>query len=269
MNTVTDDIETMIIMALEATHGGVAAIDTKIKDKSTGSRLTLIDQGTLLSFDEMRPKSSYTFDMVDKDRLFSMSHLDLVTHPSEIFGSESEVMAMDGSKLKWFGYRRMKKAPKSVSTLGKVDMWYEAHIRMVTKDGNGDYAKRVIPISKSGKPMIGKIQGNFVCDPMIDGRSFILSASMIEDSLRSGTMLASVKDSTEIKFPVPIDDYKDVFSFRDGPMAGSRRKSIIHWVAGHLRSSNKGIEHKVKKHVRGVQEFTIDGLTILLTPNDK
>ena len=95
-----------------------------------------------------------------------------------------------------------------------------------------------------------------------------VAASMIEDSHRSNTMLAAVKDATEIKFPVPLDDYKDVFADRDGPMNGARRKAIVHWVARHLRNSIRGKEHSVKRHTRGVQEFTIDGLRIRLTPND-
>lgn len=266
MEDVTDKLETMILMALDANHGQTVP-GTLRREKSTGRVQELHDQGELLALDEMRPASAYTFDMADEERIFATTTDYLVTHPADVLGDEAEVVMLDGDMLKWRGYRRLRRAPKGVACLGRATHWYEMHMRFVTGNGAGEYYKRVVPIDRNGKPLLAQVQGHNVCAPNEEGQMLVLCASVIEDAHRANTMLAAVKDATEIKFPVPLDDYKDVFAERDGPMNGARRKAIVHWVARHLRSSTRGKEFAVKKHTRGVQEFTIDGLRIRLTPN--
>jgi len=97
----------------------------------------------------------------------------------------------------------------------------------------------------------------------------ILAASIIEDVGRTGCFTASVQDSAGVIFPVPYGAQVELFQLRDGPYTpGGRRKAILHWVAKHLRrSGNK--ESPVKEHMRGVHEFTVDGLMIRLSANDE
>lgn len=266
MEKIIDKLETLILMALDANHGHTTPAVLR-RTKSTGQVQMLHDQGELLAIEEMRPASSYTFDMTDKGRIFGATPDYLVTHPADILGDEAEVMMLHGDTLKWRGYRRLRRAPKEVACLGRATHWYEMHMRFVTNNGAGEYYKRVVPIDRNGKPLLAKVQGHNVCAPNEEGKMLVLCASVIEDAHRANTMLAAVKDATEIKFPVPVDDYKDIFSDRDGPMTGGRRKAIIHWVKKHLRQSTLGKQHEVKRHTRGVQEFTFDGLRIRLTPN--
>ena len=266
MDDVTDKLETLILMALDANHGH-SVPGTIRREKSTGAVQELHDQGELLDFDEMRPSTAYTFDMADKERIFTTSTDYLVTHPADVLGDEAEVVMIGDGMLKWRGYRRLRRAPKGVACLGRATHWYEMHMRFVTGNGAGEYYKRVVPISRDGKPLLAQAQGHNVCTPNLEGEMLVLCASVIEDAHRANTILAAVRDATEIKFPVPLDDYKDVFAERDGPMNGARRKAIVHWVAQHLRHSTRGKEFAVKKHTRGVQEFIIDGLRIRLTPN--
>ena len=266
MEQVTDAMETMILMALDANHGH-SVPGTLRRDKSRGGVEELRDQGELLRIGDMRPSSSYTFDMTDTDRIFATTKDYLLNHPSEVLGDDAEVVMLDGDIFKWRGFRLLKQPPRGVACLGRASHWYEMHTRVVNANGDGAYYKRVVPLSFSGSPLVATVQGHNVCTPMREGQMIVLCASVIEDALRSDTMLASVKDATEIKFPVPIDDYKDVFADREGPMNGSRRKAIVHWVAKHLRNSAQGKEHEVKRHTRGIQEFIIDGLRIRLTPN--
>lgn len=263
-----DEIETLILMALDANHG-LSVPGNLLREKSKdGGILSLHDQGELLKFDEMRPNSSYTFDLCDTERLFATTPDYLVAHPADVLGDESEIMMLSGNVLKWHGFRRLRKSPKGVVYIGKPSHWYEMHGRLVLKNGAGEYYKRIIPIDKSGKPLPAMIQGHCVCAPSVEGVTLMLGASTIEDAHRANAMLASVKCSTEIKFPVPLDDYKEVFAERDGPLNGSRRKSILHWVSRHLRKSPRGNEFSVKRHTRGIQEFTIDGIQIRIAPND-
>jgi hypothetical protein len=268
MENVTDKLETLILLALDANHTDQKA-GTVIRDKSTGGIASLHDQGELLRFEDMRPDSAYTFDMMDKERIFTATPDYLLTHPSEVLGEESEVVMLSGDTLKWRGFRRLRSAPKGVACLGKASHWYEMHTRFVDSSGNGDYCKRLIPIDKTGRPLFAKIQGHIVCAPNKEGEMLVICSSVIEDAHRSNAMLAAVKDATEIKFPVPLGDYKELFSDREGPYSGSRKKAIVHWVAKHLRSSTRGKEHAVKQHTRGIQEFKIDGLRVKLSPNTR
>lgn len=266
-NDPIDRLETMILLALDANHEQ-SAVDRTLK--SSHGTLDLLDQGTLLHFEEMRPATSYTVDATaDRGhRLYSTSSEMLLDHPSEIVGDEAEIMLLGDHGLKWYGFRRLKQAPKRAAYIGKPSHWYEMHMRFVAPNGQGEYTKRVVAVDKNGKPLLVKLDSHVVCHPNLEGVNLILAASLIEDAHRSGTMLASVRDATEIRFPVPLDDYKEVFAERDGPLNGSRRKAILHWVAEHLRRSPRGNEHVVKKHTRGVQEFIIDGLHVRLVPND-
>lgn len=265
MEEVTDQLETLILMALDAKHDG-ASMRTEARGRTDGY-WEVSDQGKLLPFDAMLPASSYTFDMADTLRIFATTPDYLAAHPADVLGDEAETIMVGWGLLKWHGYRRLRQAPRGVSYLGKATHWYEMHARIVAQTGSGEYIKRLVALDARGNPLLVRMQGHVVAAPQREGESLILSASLIEDAHRANTMLAAVKDATEIKFPVPLDDYKDVFAERDGPMNGSRRKAIVHWVARHLRHSTRGNEFAVKKHTRGVQEFTIDGLRIRLTPN--
>lgn len=263
---ITDDLETMIIMALDANHKYKSCGISRVADD--GSTWDLHDQGEILTFDAMKPQSAFTFDMQGNDRIFAGSKEYLLDHPAEVIGDSLEVMMLlpDG-RLKWQGFRLLPKKPKRVACLGKASHWYELHHRLIYPNGQGQYVKRVVPINKNGDALLAKIDGHFVCVPNIEGQHLYIAASMLEDARRTNAMLAEVKGDTGIKFPVPLDDYQSIFSSREGPMIGDRRKAIIHWVAKHLRRSSKGNTHEVKRHVRGVDEINIDGLRIKITPN--
>ena len=266
MKNVTDQLETLILMALDANHEQSGLEKTL---QLSGQLIDIIDQGILLKFDDMRPESAYTFDASDDERIYARGSEYLMEHPAEVLGDFTEVLMLNDEILKWYGFRRLRAPPKGVCCLGKASHWYEIHMRFMTQNGRGKYFKRAVPLDKTGAPLLAKIGGHVICAPAFEGEHLILCASVIEDAHRANTMLAAVKDATEIKFPVPLDDYKDMFAERDGPMNGARRKAIVHWVARHLRHSTRGNEFAVKKHTRGVQEFTIDGLRIRLTPTHK
>lgn len=265
MEQVTDQLETMILLALDASHKTSGHGATR-RNPISGGEERYFDPAEELGMANMPVNSAYTADLTDNGRLFSKDKNDLLTHPGEIIGDEEEVMLMKPGGMVWAGFRRIKKPPRGVSFLGRPAFWYEVHRREVNADGSGNYWKQLLPLSKTGAMIPAIYGGVALCNEHLAGVLY-LSASIIEDSKRSHAMLAAVKDAAEIKFPVPIDDYKDVFSDRDGPMNGARKKAIIHWVAQHMRHSTRGNEHEVKRHTRGVQEFTIDGLRIRLSPN--
>lgn len=252
MKEITDTLETMILMALDATHNIVCDEEYQINP--------------MTGFDDMHVNSAYTADLIDHGRMYSANKNDLLSHPAEIIGDEQEVMLIKPGGIVWCGFRRIVKPPRRLLFVGRPEFLYEVHRREINHDGTGKYMKQLLPLSKKGEMIHAFFNGVPLCNNHIACVMY-LSASLIEDAERGNAMLAAVKDATEIKFPVPIDDYKDVFSDRDGPMNGARKKAIIHWVAQHMRHSTRGNEHEVKRHTRGVQEFTIDGLRIRLSPN--
>jgi len=261
-----DNLETMILLALDARQTRYKV--TSKSRHSGGVTCTHDDPGSLLKLGGMFPKSSYTFDMTDSQRLVSPSVDYLVGKPWDILGQENEVICLNEGCLKWIGLRRMSKPPKGVAAIGRVHVWYELYSRVIYSNGAETFRKRVVPLSVGGEPLPAKIQGHWICNPHAEGFCLILAASIIEDAHRSGAMLATIKDATEIKLPVPINDYKDVFIQREGPLTGKgRKRAVVHWVAKHMRESSKQNKHAVKKHFRGLQEFEVDGLTIKLEPS--
>lgn len=271
MENTLSKLETMILLALDA---NMQHEENPLKyNPKKGKEIenVSIDAGSLLNFNEMIPTSFFTMEIGpgENNRIFTTDHNLLLYHPCEIFGEINEIALLSLDTLKWCGLRKLKKAPKNVYALGKPTHWYEYHYREVHSSGIQKYFKRVVPFSKEGDVIPARVKNLWVCEPY-DGRNITLLASIIEDSLRPETMLASVVDATEIKFPVPLDAYKELFAIRDSPLAPSgKRKSILHWVSSHLRKSSQETVTTVKEHMRGVDRFVIDGITITLKPNKR
>lgn len=257
----TTNIEGMILLALYSD-----AFETPVTTHRLNNQTTIHKITSPMMFDEMIPSSSYCTGY--GERIYAEECSLLMSHPSEIIGDEQEVSMLDEEGLLWIGLRKTNKAPRGLWTAGKYSHLYEVHIRKTLVSGSTSYAKHICPIDKIGNPVHSLINGGHKTSREY-GSIVITCCSIIEDALRKDAMLCSIKDAVEIKFPVPIDDYKQFFSDRDGPYVGSRKKQIIHWVAQHLRRSQlSGSESTVKRHVRGIQEFSVDGLKIRIEHND-
>lgn len=265
---VVDKIENLVLLSLDAQHHQVE----DIHQKNLGGKGTTdyVNWGRMLGFDTMMPKSAYSACVADKDdRVFTTVPELLLQHPADILGDETEFMLFNplNNNLNWLGFRKTTRRPRGLAHLGKASCYYEFHQRTVGMNGTGQYASAVIGYDKSGRPMVMTFNDRSI-DSVWYGTLGLIAASAIEDAHRPGTMLASVKDATEIKFPVPLDNYKHIFADRDAPMVGNRRKAILHWVAKHLRKKPDGGLSAVKRHTRGVEEFVIDGITVRIATND-
>jgi hypothetical protein len=265
MEKVTDTLETMILLSLDANQASDVT-GTYRKNPITGDQEVAVDMCELAVQENMNIESAFTCDMNDGSRIYATTPSGLLHHPLEILGAESEVMLFSIDSLAWRGFRMVRKAPRGISYLGKPACFYEIHNRIVRVDGTGIYWKKLVALNSKGEHLPTFLQG-VPTSSKSDVIDICIGASVIEDAHRANAMLAEVKDVKELKFPVPIDDYKNVFANREGPMNGSRRKSIVHWVAKHLRHSTENKLHEVKRHTRGIQEFVIDGLRVRLTPN--
>jgi hypothetical protein len=262
-----DNIESLIILALDANLDQASA-KTTIRDRQRGGVMDIEDQGSLLGFHSLRPESAYTFDAAG-GRIYACDSGLLANRPWEILGQRAEVMMLSHGSLKWYGLEKLRSIPRNVAVAGKIEACYAFHMRLITPSGLGEYQQRIVSFDKNGNPLPARIQGHWVCSPEKEGKTAVLCASLIEDAHRAGSMLATVTDATEIRFPVPIADYRQLFSDRTGPLHGSgKRKAILHWVSEHLRHSTTGKEHTVNRHARGIDEFVIDGLKIRIEENE-
>ena len=64
LDLLSDKLETLILMALDANHRSTIP-GALWKDRATGSVSELHDQGSLLRLDPMQAQSAYTFDATD------------------------------------------------------------------------------------------------------------------------------------------------------------------------------------------------------------
>jgi hypothetical protein len=236
------------------------------------------DAGIKLNLAPMQPKRSYTFqhmhvdgDIEDEhDRLYATDARLLLNSVQDLIGRQAEIaMICDGS-IKWTGFKKLARPPKGIWTSSAGASLYEVHYREVFADGSSTYYKRVGAISKLGKPLPCVIVGSNGKRSATEGEQLVLAASIIEDAHRPDVFTASIRESAEIVLPVSIGEHKDLFALRDAPMAPTgRRKSILHWVSSHMRQSRKKDRQNIEvaAHLRGIREFSIDGLTVTLSPN--
>lgn len=262
-----DKLETMLLLAMDATVDD----DKTKRNMASGKYINEeVNINAVLKIPPMKPSSSYISVPTDL-RYYTADPSMLLDHPAEIFGGKSEILLLDEKSdlLKWVGVRRLPKAPVGCVAVSPVSHWYEFHYRTITLDGAQNYHVSPVPLSKKGVSVPYKCYGNMLNTDPTSRFSVVLAASLIEDAYSANTMLASVKDTVEFKFPVPLNAYKELFALRDGPYSGSRRKAILHWVSKHLRRKQDNDKVEVKEHLRGVHEFTVDGLNIKLEANRK
>lgn len=261
---VIDPIEDLILYALES-KDTAALHETRLctigKQKGVD-----VDVSKFMQFDDMRPSSMYVSGVVSgTDRILGTVPELLMAHPAEILGDQMEHAVFDvaSQSFKWFGYRRLRKAPKGVTYVGKAAFWYETHFRLVTAQGQTGYLKRALPIDSKGNALPAFFQKAPLQNK--GGETFALccAASAKEDIHRQGSMLVDVRDAVELRFSTYMGEHKSLFALRDAPLTPTgRRKAIVHWVSEHLRGGGT----KVQAHTRGAREISMDGISIRLTP---
>ena len=229
-----------------------------------------VDVGNMcLGFQDMKPTSFFANDITDSERLVTDSRDLLLSRPQDIIGEGVEVAICLEASLRWLGYRKIESKPRAkmpITPLGAVTHWYEYHIREI-RDGFECYGKRIVAFNDSGFTVPVKCGNVFVSSQNESAHAY-MACSLIEDAQRLNSLLCSVSDGCEIKFPVPFGDHIELFSIRDAPITDAgKRKAIIHWVRKHLRKTAEG-ETQVAGHFRGVRSIDIAGMRITLAPNE-
>ena len=224
---------------------------------------TEYDAGLKLRFAPLTPSLAYTAQ-VNEERYFAMDASLLLQTPQDLLGNLTEIALVSSDSVKWSAFKKLSKRPPGIWVASTGADLYEYHSRFIKADGSSDYRKRVAAISKTGKPVRVIIEGTKNQGGMPDGVFLVLAASLVEDSVRPGVFQATVRECAGVIFPVPQGEHLEVFKLRDGPMAGNRRKSLLHWVAKHSRRTSSDRMTTVKAHLRGVHRFDIDGFDVTL-----
>lgn len=276
MNYSIGDLETLLIFMLES-GGRKGEKDTWMgnkekqqnPDRAKNYKLFISDASSVLGLPDRSPHRSYTFDACDDERLLTYSHEYLMTHPKEIIeGGAETVMLCENNIVKWSGIYPMNRRPKRASCLGKADCWFELHYREGNSaTGWSEYHKHIAAIHSSGRPLPVQITGQHEPPNIFNSEMVIGACSVVEDAHRSNAVLATISADSEIILPVHQDIYQEFFRLRDAPRntATGRRNPIIHMVASHMRTRGEK-SFNVKRHYRGVESITIDGLSVSLEP---
>lgn len=236
--------------------------------RGAGKELQKVSADFLFTFRDMQPKRAFTFDPMDDDRIYTNHTEGLVRPPDETIGQQAEAVILDGEVLKWAGFRKASRLPRGLCTLTKCRSLYEIHFRELTAEGCVSYSKSMVGVSMSGRPVQVLVAGgNYVGTKDIE--LLVSVASVLEDAGRVDTVVAEFSDGVSLLMPVSVDDYLDLFRLRDAPLSPSgRRRALLHWVARHKRRKAGG-SSPVGAHLRGIEEFCTDGLTVRLTPNPR
>lgn len=269
MTEALDPIETLLAHLICADAKPGIPEDGCIRT-SSGLTGTKFDAGCVLGIQPMAPKLVYTSQIEDEDaedgRLYAADPAYLLHSVQDTLGKQAEVALIDsaGAQVKWIGVKKLWKRPRGIWVAKAGADLYEYHYRVIRTDGADVYAQRVAAVDKAGNAVPVVIQGSAGNGSGDEGRSLIMTASLLEDCRRPGVFQATVTDSISLRFPVPAGEHKELFKLRDGPYTGSRRRPIIHWVSQHLRKRRPEVSTPVTRHLRGVHQFTIDGLSVTL-----
>lgn len=76
--------------------------------------------------------------------------------------------------------------------------------------------------------------------------------------------------ATPLTLGVAEEHVKSLFYARSLPVTESgRKRPILHWVRAHARRMREGTDIDVRRHLRGITEFEMDGLRFAIVSPDK
>lgn len=71
---------------------------------------------------------------------------------------------------------------------------------------------------------------------------------------------------TPLRLGTSAEHVKSLFYARQAPLTESgRKRPILHWVRAHQRRIKEGIDIDVMKHLRGIEQFEMDGMEFEIT----
>lgn len=241
----------------------------KVNKVSAGSKVQNRQRSTqgLYGFQPRKPNRAVSFDLADPDRLYTYHTSDLLRPLEDTLGDYTEIVLPCGDYVKWTGIRKTPKRPRGVCFPVPVRTMYEIHFREIQNDGTDEYTQGLVGVTHSGRPITALVEGSrAVAGSGATHEIPVMAASILEDTYRAGSYKVEITDGITLVAPIAEEAYKDFFALRDAPLTPTgRRKALLHWVTQHKRDKSTG-SSTVQRHLRGVESFTIDGLTVSISP---
>jgi len=271
-----NSIETMILMAAYAGDAARYMNEADIairggrRDGSQSKSIDHADSAIKRIAPTRSPKKSFTFDLVDSERLFTLSPDYLIDTPDKIIGDGIEVIIPNGEALKWYRVEPMSKKVKRCTSSAGGRYHYLVHERLGSTITGRWYSYRISPASLDSRFNAVPARFNGQREPMstIEGVTALISCSVVEDCLRKQAITASISLDSEIMFPISYRAYQDALIIRDAPTTKTGRKNpIIHWVGKHERTYKSGKKTTVIEHKRGITDISVDGINLSLSVN--
>lgn len=275
MSAVTDPIDRVETLLAHLLYAGDSITEHIVGGRRftpDGDEYAEVDASVRLRFAPMKPRLVYTVqDGADDagERLYTDDPRLLLAPPQEIIGDGAEIAILCHDRVKWNGFRKLRRCPRHVWIGSSGACLYEYHYREIFLNGSYTYAWRVAALRKDGTPALALVEGTRGAAGMIDGEMAVMAASIIEDAHRPNALTATISEHAAIRLPVPIGEHRDLFALRDAPLSLSgRRKAILHWVCQHMRQTRTPEKlASVSAHWRGVRTIEMDGLSVTLEPN--
>lgn len=269
------EIETMVLMAAVDYEGSSQKYFRDVNyrgAKGNEAKAELINASVMFDrfIPKRKPEKSYTFDMLDEDRVFALNPDLLIDSPQNIVGDGIETILIDDEKIKWLrvepASKRLKRLVHSVNASSFYLITY-----MEGDINTGRWAGRSVDVGaldKKGRPAPTSIGGRNEPLSKKNGEQIILASSIVDDCKRSKAITATIKIDSEIIMPIGLEMYKDALILRDAPTTATGRKNpILHWVSQHKRYYKSGKVSDISQFKRGVVEIIIDGITLSLSLN--
>jgi hypothetical protein len=194
--------------------------------------------------------------------------------------SKEEQVEFFVPRFTWTLFRRIKKLPRGIHTVGFVrrPVHIECHNRTIMADGGIaasyvtlftiDYHRNIalpVSIERFRTTLADYSEAGIRREIDRINKLFSCFAAAISNPPDPSLWKLQIKESARCWFAHDEHCVKELCDLRDGPLVGNRRKAVLHWVADHLRRTPNGNYVDVQKHLRGISEFNIDGINFNIT----
>lgn len=201
-----------------------------------------------------RTPTSAIYVPMDYDRIYTTDR-NLISDRVSDFTESFEVL-IDKGDMSWSRIDRIER-PREYYSAG--DEWFEVHFMTFHKMYQKSYTclknSVQMPIYRRGWEKV-----DWTAKGYPDQVQMLYS--MLDDFYAPhGVRVYLNCMGVEIKITCSHDQAYDLLSIRDGPIAQRKKRPVAHWVVSHSR--NKG---EVKRHIRGTEEFEIDGIHVRVIP---
>jgi hypothetical protein len=185
-----------------------------------------------------------------------------------------------GTDVAFYSLFRVDKLPHGYACPGGATTFYRVSVRLPSEDGGTKVSLHTYYLG---------MRPDGVTSPCYDLRKGQLNDSIAASCLRGiaweATRCINALDESRflwrvetsesvigdtIKTPLSLgvdsEHIKSLFYARQAPLSDSgRKRPILHWVEAHQRRVKSGVDVDISRHLRGITQFDMDGLSFRIT----